>query len=169
MPNIPRRITAHLAHMRVGLANIALSGTAWLYTPPANNAAWDALPIFGPVRDLEIEDPTDRVVQTAGGDVGGHETLTRKGIWMIRGGAFLDLSAVNGDVRLATLNGQYVDVALYNESGFGICRGLGKMEIRLILPAASGETVARDFTISRYVGTSLGGLTWADLDDGAYA
>lgn len=159
--NIPRRLTAHFAYMYMGIAPIVNS----VYT---STTEFTTLPIYGPVRDIEIEAAVDKVDQTAGGDPGHHEIFTRWGLWTIRIAAFQDAAAVFGDSRIGTLNGQYVEFLIVNETGFNICKGLGKAEFRLTMPAAAGETIVRDLTLTRYLGSLTGNLVWADLATGAF-
>jgi hypothetical protein len=159
--NIPRRPTAKDAIMRVGLAAISNN----VYTPPGD---FDALPILGPLRDVEIDTPIDKVNQTAGGDSGQHEIFTRSGLWTVRIAAFLDEAAVNGDTRLESLNGMYVDFIIYKVTAWAICKGLGKIEFKMNLPAGQGETIVRDIMLTRWLGSALGDLVWANLETGTF-
>lgn len=176
MANIPGRLTTAMAFMRVGLAPIV----SYTYTPTAD---FETLGLFGPIRNVEIDDPAVRKRLTAGGDAGEMEKFGRKDLWGIRIEAMLDVAGVTGDARfgksgtyatsgagvgLNALNNNYVEFQIYNANGYAICKGVGKMTGRVTMNAGEDDPIMRDVNISRWLPHATGDLVWANLATGLF-
>ncbi len=174
--NISGRLTTEMAFARIGLAPIV----GCLYTPTSD---FDTLPLFGPCRNIEIDDPWVRKRLTGGGDAGEMEKHGRRDIWNVRIEAMLDACGVSGEARfgksgtyanttagigLNQLNGAYVEFCILNANGYYICKGMGKMSGRVTMNAGEGDPIMRDVTISRYLPHATGDIVWANLATGLF-
>ncbi len=164
--NIPVRWAAKDAYMRVGIAPVSGTSPVLTYTPTSD---FTSLAIFGPVRNIEINAPFDELDQTAGGDYGHMSIFTRAGLWEVRADAMFDAGEVFGDYRMAELIGNYVEFLVLLGTGFSICKGVGKLNGRMTVPAAQGETVMRDMVINRWLPQVGGNILWANMKTGAFS
>lgn len=163
--NIPVRWAAKDAYMRLAAAPVTGTSPTLTYTPTSD---FSTLAIFGPCRNIEIHAPFDEIDQTSGGDYGHMAIFTRAGMWEVRVDALFDAGEVFGDYRMGELIGTYVEFLVLLATGFNICKGVGKLNGRMGVPAQQGESIMRDITINRWLPQIGGNIIWANMKTGVF-